>query len=62
MFFLGCAPIEGVQRDLHTPIFDLDEACLPIGTAILAQTAGMFLKKNPKLQIDQNLEVEMLGT
>jgi amidohydrolase len=62
MFFLGCSPPDRVQRDLHTPVFDLDEACLPIGTAILAQTAVMFLKKKTKLQIDQNLEVEILGT
>lgn len=62
MFFLGCAPREGGQRDLHTPIFDLDEACLPIGTAILAQTAGQFLKKKPNVQGNENWEVEMLGT
>ncbi|ANU15391.1 N-acetyl-L,L-diaminopimelate deacetylase [Planococcus halocryophilus Or1] len=43
MFFLGCAVADGVQRDLHTPIFDIDEKCLPIGAAILAQTARNFL-------------------
>ncbi|TWT05213.1 amidohydrolase [Planococcus sp. CPCC 101016] len=43
MFFLGSAFPDGNQRDLHTPIFDIDESCLPIGTAILAQTALNFL-------------------
>ncbi|MFC2949414.1 M20 metallopeptidase family protein [Virgibacillus sediminis] len=43
MFFLGCAQIDGVQRDLHTPNFDMDESSLPIGTAILVQTAIKFL-------------------
>lgn len=43
MFFLGCAGIDGIQRDLHTPIFDIDEACLPVGAAILAKTAAIFL-------------------
>lgn len=44
MFFLGCARCEGSHRDLHTPIFDIDEACLPIGTAVLSQTAAKFLR------------------
>lgn len=62
MFFLGCAPSDGIQRDLHTPIFDIDEACLPIGTAILAQTAAMFLKNEVSLPTKQNVEVHTLGT
>ncbi|MDW6156838.1 M20/M25/M40 family metallo-hydrolase, partial [Klebsiella pneumoniae] len=33
MIFLGCALKDEVQRDLHTPIFDIDETCLPIGVA-----------------------------
>jgi amidohydrolase len=44
MFFLGCGQKDGVQRDLHTPIFDLDENCLPIGVAILSDTVMKFLK------------------
>lgn len=44
MFFLGCALPDGIHRDLHTPIFDIDEGCLPIGTAILTQTALQILK------------------
>lgn len=43
MFFLGCALEDGIQRDLHTSNFDINEKCLPIGAAILAQTARNFL-------------------
>ena len=43
MFFLGCAIRDGIKRDLHTPIFDIDEACLPVGTAILAETVRRYL-------------------
>ncbi|MBH8596496.1 MULTISPECIES: M20 family metallopeptidase [unclassified Thermoactinomyces] len=43
MFFLGCALPDGVKKELHTPIFDIDERCLPIGAAILAETARRFL-------------------
>ena len=45
MIFLGCALPDGINRDLHTPIFDIDEACLPMGVAILAETARRFLKR-----------------
>jgi len=38
MFSLGCQ-IEGDERYLHNPRFDLDERCLPVGAAILAETA-----------------------
>ncbi|WP_347551515.1 amidohydrolase [Pseudalkalibacillus hwajinpoensis] len=44
MFFLGCAFEDGISRELHTPIFDIDERCLPIGTAILTKTAHELLK------------------
>lgn len=43
MFFLGCALPDGVKRELHTPIFDIDERCLPMGVAIMAETAKRFL-------------------
>ncbi|AQQ52405.1 M20 metallopeptidase family protein [Planococcus lenghuensis] len=43
MFFLGCAPAEGNRRNLHTSAFDIDEACLPAGAAILAKAAVKFL-------------------
>ncbi|GGE13674.1 amidohydrolase [Marinithermofilum abyssi] len=44
MFFLGCAKKDGVRRELHTPIFDIDEDCLPMGAAIFAETALRFLR------------------
>ena len=43
MFFLGCQLPDGIKRDLHTPIFDIDERCLPVGAAILAETAKRYL-------------------
>jgi amidohydrolase len=44
MFSLGCL-IEGDKRRHHDPNFDLDERCLPIGTAILAETALRLLRE-----------------
>jgi len=38
MFGLGCR-IDGDERYHHHPRFDVDERCLPIGVAILAQAA-----------------------
>ena len=49
MIFLGCSIPDGVKRDLHTPIFDIDERCLPIGTAILTQTILNYLLGIAKL-------------
>jgi metal-dependent amidase/aminoacylase/carboxypeptidase family protein len=43
MFTLG-ARIEGDERQHHNPRFDIDENCLPIGTAILAKAALDFLR------------------
>lgn len=43
MFFLGCSQDDGLDRDLHTPIFDIDENCLSIGTAIFTATVNRFL-------------------
>jgi len=43
MFFLGCSLEDGYDRDLHTPIFDIDETCLPIGTAIFVATVNKYL-------------------
>jgi metal-dependent amidase/aminoacylase/carboxypeptidase family protein len=37
MYALGCG-IEGDERHLHSPSFDLDERCLAVGAAILAET------------------------
>jgi len=44
MFMLGCR-IEGDERKHHNPRFDIDERCLPIGAAILAEAAGRFLRQ-----------------
>ena len=44
MFVLGCR-IEEDERLIHNPRFDIDERCLPIGAAILAETALRFLKQ-----------------
>jgi amidohydrolase len=43
MFTLGTL-IKGDERFLHHPRLDLDEGALPIGTAILAETALRFLR------------------
>lgn len=48
MFFLGCSKNDGIQRGLHTPLFDIDENCLPIGAAILTETAKRLLAEGPK--------------
>ncbi len=61
MFFLGSARQDGIQRDLHTPFFDIDETCMPIGTAILVQTAARFLKGEACLINKEQLEVQLNG-
>jgi amidohydrolase len=43
MYFLGCGA-DGPVRGLHTTTFDLDERCLPLGTAILTESALRFLQ------------------
>lgn len=43
MFRLGCR-IEGDVRQHHNPRFDVDEGCLAIGAAILAQAAMRYLE------------------
>ena len=45
MFFLGVKAPDGPPKFLHHPEFDIDEDALPIGAAILAQTALDFVKK-----------------
>jgi amidohydrolase len=42
MFSLGCQ-IEGDERKAHSPTFDIDERCLPIGVAMLAGAALRIL-------------------
>jgi amidohydrolase len=44
MFRLGCK-LEGPERKGHNPNFDLDERCLPIGAAILAEAALRLLRR-----------------
>ncbi len=43
MFSLGCR-IEGDERKGHNPTFDVDEGCLPVGAAILAEAALHYLR------------------
>lgn len=45
MIMLGAAIGDGVVRGHHTPIFDIDEACMPLGAAILAETTLRLLKR-----------------
>lgn len=44
MFMLG-AKLDSVNRPHHSPIFDIDEGCLPIGAAVLAETAVRLLSE-----------------
>jgi len=43
MFMLGAATPDGVQRRHHTNNFDIDDSILPVGAAILAETARRFV-------------------
>lgn len=43
MLGLGCK-IEGDERVAHSPRFDIDERCLPVGAAILAEAALRLLR------------------
>jgi amidohydrolase len=43
MFMLG-AKYDDLNRPHHSPIFDISEACLPVGAAVLAETAVRLLK------------------
>jgi metal-dependent amidase/aminoacylase/carboxypeptidase family protein len=44
MFRLGCQ-LEGDERQGHNPRFDIDERCLPIGAAILAEATLRLLQQ-----------------
>lgn len=46
-FDLGGALDEDPPRHHHHPRFDIDERCLPIGAALLAETALRFLERGP---------------
>jgi amidohydrolase len=43
MFMLGASLADGVLRNHHTDMFDIDETALPLGAAILAETARRFV-------------------
>lgn len=43
MFFLGAEIPDTVMRNHHTDIFDIDENVMPLGAAILAETARRFV-------------------
>ena len=43
MFMLGAATPDGVARNHHTDTFDIDEAALAIGAAVLAETARRYV-------------------
>ena len=45
MYTLGTRIEDGFERPLHHPRFDIDERALPIGTAVLVETALRFLKQ-----------------
>jgi amidohydrolase len=44
MFRLGCL-VEGDERKAHGPYFDIDERCLPVGAAVLAEVALRLLRR-----------------
>ncbi len=43
MFMLGAAIPDEILRNHHTDIFDIDESVLPLGAAVLAETARRFV-------------------
>ena len=43
MFMLGAAIPDGLERHHHTDSFDIDEGVIPLGTAVLAETARRFV-------------------
>jgi amidohydrolase len=51
MFQLGAA-VGDFTRPHHTPVFDIDERALPVGAAILAETARRFLAGEVRLAHD----------
>jgi amidohydrolase len=50
MFMLGAAIDDGIERNHHTAIFDIDERVLPLGAAILAETARRFVTRRVKIR------------
>lgn len=50
MFMLGAALPDGSERNHHTASFDIDEDVLPIGAAVLAETARRFVTGAVKIE------------
>lgn len=44
MIFLGTKAPDGPPRSAHHPEFDIDEAAMPLGAAVLAQTALRYVR------------------
>ena len=44
MLFLGTKEPDGLPKSVHHPEFDIDEEALPIGSAVLAETALRFVR------------------
>ena len=44
LFMLGASLDDGVKRNHHTECFDIDESVMPMGAAILAETARRFVR------------------
>lgn len=47
MFLLGAAIPDGIVRHHHTDAFDIDESVLPLGAAVLAETARRYVTNPP---------------
>ena len=53
MFSLGCK-IEGDERRHHDPMFDIDETCLQLGAAIMAEAVLRLLSKQDETTQSNN--------
>jgi amidohydrolase len=49
MFSLGCR-IEGDERKHHSPRFDIDENCLPLGAALLSEMSLRYLRDGGRIE------------
>lgn len=56
MIFLGCAINDDVKRELHTPIFDIDEKALSLGVTIFCHTLLKYFRSNALLPTKTALE------
>jgi amidohydrolase len=43
MLMLGASMPDGIERHHHTDTFDIDESVIPLGAAVLAETARRFV-------------------